>query len=66
VLYTDGLYEQRGRTLGERLGELARCAGELRHAALDDLCDGLLAAMVNPHAQADDVALVAVRRRAGA
>ncbi len=60
LLYTDGLVERRDGTLDEGnawlLDELLRRAGE----PLDDLCDGLLAA-VDASARHDDAALLAVR-----
>ena len=60
LLYTDGLVERRDGTLDEGnawlVDELLRRAGE----PLDDLCDGLLAA-VDSSARHDDAALLAVR-----
>ncbi len=60
LLYTDGLVERRDGTLDEGnawlLGELRRRAG----GPLDELCDGLLAA-VDASARHDDTALLAVR-----
>ncbi len=60
LLYTDGLVERRGGTLDQGsawlLDELHRRAGQ----PLDELCDGLLAA-VDVSARDDDAALLAVR-----
>jgi serine phosphatase RsbU (regulator of sigma subunit) len=60
LLYTDGLVERRDGTLDEGttwlLGELTRRAG----GPLDELCDGLLAA-VDASSRHDDTALLAVR-----
>jgi serine phosphatase RsbU (regulator of sigma subunit) len=59
VLYTDGLVEQRGRSLDEGLSELRACLGELAGRRLDQLCDDLLRRML-PGTPADDVAVAAV------
>jgi PAS domain S-box-containing protein len=57
VLYTDGLVEERTRSLDETLEDLRRAAGE-QHADLDALCDRL----VRDRRQTDDTALLACRR----
>lgn len=59
LLYTDGLIERRRTSLQDGLDWLAKAAGQLAHASVDELCDGLLA-QVEGHLD-DDVALVALR-----
>jgi len=62
LLYTDGLVERRGQSLGEGLAQLRSTLTELAGAgpSLDELCDQLLRRMLPEHPD-DDVALVAVR-----
>jgi PAS domain S-box-containing protein len=60
LLYTDGLVERRGRDLHTGLELLRQTLGGLADRPLDELCDGVLAQMLNAEPQ-DDVALVAVR-----
>lgn len=62
MLYTDGLIERRGESLLTGLNRLARVAGTVEKD-LEAFCDRLLAEMTS--AASDDVAVVAVRRRAG-
>jgi hypothetical protein len=59
LLYTDGLVERRGRDIDEGLRALAEQAASLCGAALDVLCDELIA----NHGQVfdDDVAILVVR-----
>ncbi len=62
LLYTDGLVERRGQSLGDGLAQLRRTLAELAATGpgLDELCDRLLRRMLPQHPD-DDVALVAVR-----
>jgi serine phosphatase RsbU (regulator of sigma subunit) len=62
VLYTDGLYERRGEHVGERLSELARSVARHAGAKVDELCDALIEEMVGDEPQADDIAVVVLRR----
>jgi PAS domain S-box-containing protein len=59
VLYTDGLVEQRGRSLDDGTGMLCRHLAELSDRPLDQLCDELLERMLRGTPQ-DDVAVAAV------
>jgi PAS domain S-box-containing protein len=59
LLYTDGLIERRGQSLDTGLGRLRAHLRELAGRPLDELCDRLLARMLEGTPQ-DDVALVAV------
>jgi PAS domain S-box-containing protein len=60
LMFTDGLVERRDRGLEQGLRELRETVAGLAGETLDDLVDGVLAAMVPP-GHDDDVALVAVR-----
>jgi serine phosphatase RsbU (regulator of sigma subunit) len=60
VLYTDGLVERRDQHLDHGLDRLHRALEELAGCDLDELCDELLARMLQGRPD-DDVALVAVR-----
>jgi serine phosphatase RsbU (regulator of sigma subunit) len=60
VLYTDGLVERRGSTLDEGMAQLAAAVHDVAGLPLEELCDVLLARMLDGRPQ-DDVALVAVR-----
>jgi PAS domain S-box-containing protein len=64
LLYTDGLVERRGQSLGDGLEYLRRTLAELSadRPGLEELCDRLLERML-PDRRDDDVALVAVRLR---
>jgi serine phosphatase RsbU (regulator of sigma subunit) len=64
LLYTDGLVERRGQSLGDGLDYLRRTLAELSadRPGLEELCDRLLERML-PDRRDDDVALVAVRLR---
>jgi PAS domain S-box-containing protein len=62
LLYTDGLVERRGRDLHEGLELLRQTLEQLTDRPLDELCDEVLARMLQAEPQ-DDVALVAVRLR---
>ena len=59
LLYTDGLVERRDAPLDEGLEWLRRTVSALAHGSLDELCDGVLAAVGD--ALEDDVALIALR-----
>ncbi|MFF2650260.1 SpoIIE family protein phosphatase [Streptomyces sp. NPDC058045] len=58
LLYTDGLVESRGRTIGTGLSRLRRHAAALAHHDLEDFLDELL---VRIAPSGDDVALLALR-----
>jgi serine phosphatase RsbU (regulator of sigma subunit) len=58
LLYTDGLVERRGADLDTGFDWLLDAVAGLAHGTLDELCDGLLAAIGDVD---DDVALLAVR-----
>lgn len=60
LLYTDGLVERRGENLDEGLERLRRLVEELGHLPLEDLCDAVLAGLLQGDAE-DDVALLAFR-----
>ena len=62
VLYTDGLVERRGESLDEGIDRLRRVLVEHRGAAPDQLADELVAALVPPGSQSDDIALLVHRR----
>jgi serine phosphatase RsbU (regulator of sigma subunit) len=61
VLYTDGLFERRDRSLDERLAELVRAVAG-GPADVEGLLDHLLERMLGPAPSRDDTALVAIRR----
>ena len=58
--YTDGLVERRGRTLDEGLRELCKSV-ELDSA--DIVCSTVMSRLIGSNPVADDVALLAIRRR---
>jgi serine phosphatase RsbU (regulator of sigma subunit) len=60
VLYTDGLVERRDRPLEDGLRQLAGVLAASSGADVEALCDAVLDAMVDGHAE-DDVALMTVR-----
>ena len=62
LLYTDGLIERRDGDLDEGMARLRAAATELAGASLDELCDQLIARLVEGRPE-DDVALVAIRLR---
>ncbi|GAA4944439.1 SpoIIE family protein phosphatase [Actinoplanes utahensis] len=61
VLYTDGLIERRDIDIDEGMRALAEQAGTVE-PDLDDFCRRLLAQLTGAREQADDIAVVAVRR----
>ena len=63
VLYTDGLIERRDADIDVGLAALAACAAEVE-PDLNDFCHRLLANLAGSGQQADDIAVVAVRRAA--
>ena len=63
LLYTDGLIERRDGDLDEGMDRLRQAATELAGASLDELCDQLIARLVDGRPD-DDVALVAIRLQA--
>jgi PAS domain S-box-containing protein len=60
LLYTDGLIERRDADLDTGLQRLRTHLAELAHRPLQELCDELIARLVDGRPE-DDVALVAVR-----
>jgi serine phosphatase RsbU (regulator of sigma subunit) len=62
LLYTDGLIEQRGRSIDEGLDALRRLAAAEASSSLDALCDAALATLV-PQPAPDDACILAARRR---
>lgn len=60
LLYTDGLIERRDSVLDDGMDRLRTAAAELADLPLDDLCDQLIARLVDGRPE-DDVALVAIR-----
>jgi serine phosphatase RsbU (regulator of sigma subunit) len=60
LLFTDGLFERRDGDLDEGRERLRAAVHHLAGEPLEDLCDGLLAALLAEGAE-DDVALLAVR-----
>jgi serine phosphatase RsbU (regulator of sigma subunit) len=63
VLYTDGLIERRDADIDVGLSALATCAAEVE-ADLDAFCQRLLVRLAGAGEQADDIAVVALRRNA--
>jgi CheY-like chemotaxis protein len=63
VLYTDGLVERRDADIDVGLGLLAKAAAEV-DADLDAFCRRLVRRLPGPGQQADDIAVVALRRTA--
>jgi len=61
VLYTDGLIERRTADIDVGLAALAACAAEVE-PSLDAFCQRLLRQLAGAEEQADDIAVVAVRR----
>lgn len=63
VLFTDGLVERRTRPLGAGLEELAAAVTDRLGLGLttEDLCNGILEAMVGTSETADDIAVLAMR-----
>jgi CheY-like chemotaxis protein len=61
VLYTDGLVERRSEDIDVGLAALARSAAQVE-PSLDDFCRRLLSQLAGSGAQADDIAVVALRR----
>jgi serine phosphatase RsbU (regulator of sigma subunit) len=61
VLYTDGLIERRDADLDVGLAALAECAAEVE-PSLDAFCQRLLMRLAGAEEQADDIAVVALRR----
>jgi PAS domain S-box-containing protein len=61
TLFTDGLVERRGESIDSGLERLARAASRLRGISVEDMCDELVAELVETDRQADDVAIVLAR-----
>jgi serine phosphatase RsbU (regulator of sigma subunit) len=61
VLYTDGLVERRDVDIDVGLKELAECASRVE-PSLDAFCQRLLVRLSGAVEQADDIAVVALRR----
>jgi PAS domain S-box-containing protein len=64
VLYSDGLVERRDVPIDDVIVRLCDAAGRHRARPLDDLCGALLDELLGGAPLDDDVALLAVRRRA--
>ncbi|MEU8232293.1 fused response regulator/phosphatase [Actinoplanes sp. NPDC048967] len=64
VLYTDGLIERRDADIDVGLNALAGCAARVE-PSLDAFCQRLLVSLAGAGEQADDIAVVALRRTAG-
>ena len=62
LLYTDGLVERRGESIDIGIGRLEQALGHHRRPTLDERCDSLYDALAVRGPDADDVALLAVRR----
>ncbi len=63
VLYTDGLIERRDADIDVGLAALAACAAQVE-PSLDAFCRRLLTRLAGAGEQADDIAVVALRRTA--
>ena len=61
VLYTDGLIERRDADIDIGLAALAECAADVEQD-LDAFCRRLVRQLAGPDQQADDIAVVALRR----
>ena len=61
LLYTDGLVERRGESIQAGLDQLQEFACTLADRGLDELCDGLLHALIRHDPVEDDVALLVLR-----
>jgi GAF domain-containing protein len=62
-LYTDGLVEQGSAGIDAQLEDLRVLLEGQAGSGLDELCDGVLAARSGAEGQADDIAILAMRRR---
>ncbi len=63
LAYSDGLVERRGESLDVGLDRLADAVRALRDLPADELCTHLVARVVSPSAQSDDIVVVAARFR---
>ncbi|MFI5934777.1 SpoIIE family protein phosphatase [Actinoplanes sp. NPDC051494] len=63
VLYTDGLIERRDADIDVGLAALAECSARVE-PSLDAFCQRLLGTLATAEDQADDIAVVALRRTA--
>jgi serine phosphatase RsbU (regulator of sigma subunit) len=63
LAYSDGLVERRGESLEVGLDRLADAVRALRELPADELCTHLVARVVSPSAQSDDIVVVAARYR---
>jgi CheY-like chemotaxis protein len=61
VLYTDGLIERRDADIDVGLAALAACASDVE-PNLEAFCQRLLASLTGAEEQADDIAVIALRR----
>ncbi|MEV6602210.1 SpoIIE family protein phosphatase [Actinoplanes sp. NPDC051346] len=61
VLYTDGLIERRDSDIDVGFAALAKCASQVE-SSLDAFCQRLLVQLAGAGEQADDIAVVALRR----
>lgn len=62
VLYTDGLIERRDASLSDGLARLAAAMSSMAAVTADEICDGLLAAMLTGTAARDDDVAILVAR----
>lgn len=65
VLYTDGLIEQRDRSIDDGLEALARAATSGAGTDPEGLCDHLLAVLKTPDGSEDDTAILAIELQPG-
>ena len=61
VLYTDGLIERRREDIDIGLDRLADSLTRHRHNGPESLADALLADLLSPAGNTDDIALVVIR-----
>jgi PAS domain S-box-containing protein len=61
VLYTDGLIEERGRSIDVGLEQLRDVVDALGDRTVDEVCEGVAAAMFADRERSDDVCLVVAR-----
>jgi len=62
ALYTDGLVEERRRSIDEGIGRLGDLLVETRHLPVEEQVDAVLGARVAEGHSEDDIALVLIRR----
>jgi serine phosphatase RsbU (regulator of sigma subunit) len=62
ALYTDGLVEERRRSIDDGISRVAQLLGETRALTVEEQVDAVLAARVAEGRSEDDIALVLIRR----